>query len=67
MIAMIRNGMVVIHRCDYLRRDGAKDEDAARRMGDGDIVLRINPEAYKDIADAREIIEWIRKRLESKE
>jgi hypothetical protein len=63
MIKMLGDGMVVIHRGDYLRRDGMKDVGAARRMGDGDIVLRINPEAHRDIADAREIIDWINDRL----
>ncbi len=52
LIDVTPDGYVLIHRCDYPHRDRS-------HMGDGDILARIPPDAYKDIADAKEIIEWL--------
>lgn len=65
MISIDNEGYIYISRCDYLYRDGKCNKKDEKRMGDGDIVIgRINPEAYKDIKDAKEIIEYIRNKLE---
>lgn len=42
MISINRQkGYIIISRCDYLYRDGLRkrDEKAARKMGDGDIII----------------------------
>jgi hypothetical protein len=57
-------GYIYISRCDYLYRDGECNKKDERRMGDGCIIGRINPEAYKDIRDAKEIVNWIDTQLE---
>jgi hypothetical protein len=32
-------GYITLSRCDYLYRDGKRDEKANREMGDGDIYI----------------------------
>lgn len=63
MITISQDGFVYIHRCDYPFRLASSGADRGHDMGDGDIVAHINPYAFKDIADAREIAEWINGQL----
>jgi hypothetical protein len=64
MFAMLDNGYFVIRRSNYLYRDGLKDVEAELRIGDGDIVARIDPAAWKDIEAAREIFDWVNDQLD---
>lgn len=63
MLDVRDDGLVIIRRCDYLYRGGNRDREAERRMGDGDILAQIPPSAWKDIRDAREICDYIRRRI----
>lgn len=54
----IQGNFLLIHRCSYLYRDGELDEEAYKEMGDGDIVARIQPDAWKDIRDVHKILQY---------
>ena len=44
MISINREkGYIILSRCDYLYRDGNRDDQANREMGDGDIVIHLPP------------------------
>jgi hypothetical protein len=63
MIEVDDEGYVYLRRADYLWRDGKPDKTEERELGDGDIVARIHPDAYNDIAHAKIIAAYIRSRL----
>lgn len=53
MITIREDGLVLIHRATF--KAISKDE----KMSDGDIIAKIRPDAYKDIEDARMIVDFI--------
>lgn len=59
-------GTLYIRRSEYIWRSGKADKETARRMGDGDIILRFAsfPDGYQDLEDAIEIIAYVNARLE---
>lgn len=73
MISINREkGYIIISRCDYLYRNGKRDEKAAKEMGDGDILIPLPPHMVDTTYDASgktdgqnavTIIEAIQKRL----
>jgi hypothetical protein len=73
MISINREkGYIIISRCEYLYRDGKRDEKANREMGDGDIVIPLPPHMVStewdhtgrtDGQNAVTIIEEIQRRL----
>ena len=65
-------GYIVLSRCEYLYRDGKRDEKANRDMGDGDIIIHLPPHMVETTYDhtgrtdgqnAVTIIEEIQRRL----
>ncbi len=61
---------IVLSRCDYLYRDGKRDERANRTIGDGDIIIHLKPyfqdrryDPRGDGGSAEIIVKEIAKRL----
>jgi hypothetical protein len=59
MLTVQDDGLIIIRRADYLHRCGSREQHGFRLMTDGDILAQIQPEAYRDINDAKEIADWI--------
>ena len=55
----IQDNYVIISRANYLWRNGTLNEADYVRIGDGDIIAVIHPDAYEDIKHAKEIVRYI--------
>ena len=61
-----KQGYIILSRCDYLYRDGDRDEAANQEIGDGDIIIPLPRHMLTgdgDGKDAEIIIEEIMSRL----
>jgi hypothetical protein len=59
VLEITESGYFILRRADYIQRN-----ERSRISSDGDIILgKIDPQAYIDNADAKEIIAWINANL----